>query len=930
MPKNKQNILIILANCNLERDKNNINNIVATISYSDLGQYYTNGLEGRELFEGKYIRTEDTANQEYKSKDYLSVNNPQEIDIKKFLKDLNGNLALGMIRYSAGGAIPVLQIQEKKYVLMIRKQKEASVHGEHLTTASGLSETWEELLNPNLLIGREFLEEVIIFDRNLKNHFNVKLSFDTTMQLSKDKFEEYLRNHKYLGNYSNMQQAEYPYPEKYKKLKELICNRADDDIEEVEIEGNVEALGEDEIILKKELKDEIKKNINNQNNKSSKNIGNNNEDDSDEKIVGKVVIDSAYGAIDLIGMIKISFDKYKSIKSPEDLRILDFDTDEDTGKFLHREIFLVDLDNLKKLIEAKPFDCSIYSVSVNDDKLAANYSKILAHYKCPALSPPLRGTLDSCYNKLKDNSSSNIEFKYDASQQYLVDSVTLMQEIDSEVVSFGQIYQYHYAPVLAYKIATWNSNTKWYQQILMMLSNEPKEVKQIVDKFARILEGMSFEYFSSLPYYTEHFSTHIRNVVWFSYQIMQIDRTNFTELDVLLITLAAMIHDLGQYDPIIHQGSDIARKDPRYLIDVYLTILDHWQKSEDSSPYKYIFTNGNIKDLENKVKLFNDKSKNDIKELNETIKEPNEEIKELNKKITQVFKDEHLTEFSKLVLAIAMYHPKDMVFDGKYRNRRKNSTSNKTFVKNIISLDEVLRLFVKSKQGTDQKLKIRHYIFLASILQLADAIDAWKYRDVSFEVYVQKLRGVMFTKSDAKMKEDALDAWIKDLLIEEVKIEDNNSKYNIIFELDKNIGDAVNAWIKDLLIEEVKIEDNNSKYNIIFKLDKNIGDDLNGTPESDVYRFEQRIKEIFEQRIKEILDEGSVTVDDKTKDWLIKKLDPKSWDLSSYHKGLLKKEILENIGTELELVKPYLNLNGLNIESIKLVDKDNNEISGLK
>ncbi|MEM3186067.1 MAG: hypothetical protein QXQ39_05225 [Conexivisphaerales archaeon] len=894
VPKNKQNILIILAKCNLERDKNNINNIVATISYSDLGQYYTNGLEGRELFEGKYIRTKDTANQEYKSKDFLSVNNPQEIDIKKFLKDLNGNLTLGMIRYSAGGAIPILQIQEKKYVLMIRKQKEASVHGEHLTTASGLSETWEELLNPNLLIGREFLEEVIIFDRNLKNHFNVKLSFDTTMQLSKDKFEEYLRNHKYLGNYSNMQQAEYPYPEKYKKLKELICNRADDDIEEVEIEGNVEALGEDEIILKKELKDEIKKNINNQNDKSSKNIGNNNEDDSDEKIVGKVVIDSAYGAIDLIGMIKISFDKYKSIKSPEDLRILDFDTDEDTGKFSHREIFLVDLDNLKKLIEAKPFDCSIYSVSVNDDKLAANYSKILAHYKCPALSPPLRGTLDSCYNKLKDNSSSNIEFKYDASQQYLVDSVTLMQEIDSEVVSFGQIYQYHYAPVLAYKIATWNSNTKWYQQILTMLSNEPKEVKHIVEKFARILERMSFEYFSSLPYYTEHFSTHIRDVAWFSYQIMQIDRTNFTELDVLLITLAAMIHDLGQYDPIIPWGSDIARKDPRYLIDVYLTILDHWQKSEDSSPYKYIFTNGNIKDFENKVKLFNDKSKNDIKELNETIKEPNEEIKELNKKIKQVFKDEHLTEFSKLVLAIAMYHPKDMVFDGKYRNRRKDSTSNKTFVKNIISLDKVLRLFVKSKQKTNQKLKIDHYIFLASILQLADAIDAWKYRDVSFEVYVQKLRGVMFTKSCAKMKKDAL------------------------FKMKK---DALDAWIKDLLIEEVKINRNDSKYNIIFKLDKNIKKDLNGTPESDVYRFEQKVKEI--------LDKGPVRLDKKTKKWL-KKLDPKSGDPSSYHKDLLKKEILENIGTELELVKPYLNLNGLNIESIKLVDKDNNEISGLK
>ncbi|MEM4091063.1 MAG: hypothetical protein QXQ46_10075 [Thermoplasmatales archaeon] len=858
MPEDKQNIQIILAKCNLERDKNDI---IATISYSDLGQYYTNSLEGRELFEGKYIRTEDTANQKYKSKDFLSVNNPQEIDIKKFLKGLNGNLTLEMLRYSAGGAIPVLVIQKKPYVLMVRKQKEASVHGEHLTTASGLSETWEEVLNPNLLVGREFLEEIIIFDRDFKRHFNIELNFGKNKQLSKDKFEEYLKNHGYLGKCLNTQ--EVPYPDKYDRLKKLIGDKANA-IKEVKIKGNVKALGEDKIVLDENLKGEANEKIKEWLKDRGKNFS-----VYDEKIVGKVVIDSAYGAIDLIGMIKISFKKYKSIKGPEDLRILDFDTDEDTGKFLHREIFLVDLDNLKNLIEGELFDCSIYSVSLHD-KLAANYSLIKGHYKCPALSPPLRGTLDSCYNKLKDNSSSNIGFKYDASQQYLVDSVTLMQEIDSDVVSFGQIYQYHYAPVLAYKIATWNSNTKWYQQILTMLSNEPKEVIYIVEKFARILERMYFEYFSSLPYYTEHFSTHMRNVAWFSYQIMQIDRTNFTELDVLLITLAAMIHDLGQYDPIIPQGSDIGRKDPQYLIDVYLTILKNWYGSEDSSPYERIFIMDDIKDLkEIQVEPLNYDDEKDIERLNEKIKE--------------VFKDKHLTKFSKLVLAIAMYHPKDMVFDKNYRDKREEGSPRKNFVENIISLDKVLELF--------EEPEIDHYILLASILQLADAMDAWKYRDVSFEVYVQKLRGVMSTKLYAK-----------------------------------GIEDAVNAWIKDLLIEEVKIEDNNSKYNIIFKLDKNIGDDLNGTPESDVYRFEQRIKEIFEQRIKEILDEGSVWLDDKTKDWLKKKLDSKSWDLSSYHKGLLKNEILGNIGTELELVKPYLNSNGLTIECVKLVDKDNKEI----
>ncbi|MEM3804002.1 MAG: hypothetical protein QXX17_06285 [Conexivisphaerales archaeon] len=49
--QNKQNILIILAKYNLKRD--NKNNITTIIDHSELGKYYTNYLEGMELFKGK-------------------------------------------------------------------------------------------------------------------------------------------------------------------------------------------------------------------------------------------------------------------------------------------------------------------------------------------------------------------------------------------------------------------------------------------------------------------------------------------------------------------------------------------------------------------------------------------------------------------------------------------------------------------------------------------------------------------------------------------------------------------------------------------------------------------------------------------------------------------------------------------------------------
>ncbi|MDG7049468.1 MAG: hypothetical protein JRM87_04925, partial [Nitrososphaerota archaeon] len=401
----------------------------------------------------------------------------------------------------------------------------------------------------------------------------------------------------------------------------------------------------------------------------------------------------------------------------------------------------------------------------------------------------------------------------------------------------------------------------------------------IVKNFAKILNRMYVEYFASLPYYTEHFSTHIRNVTWFSYKIMQLNRTPFTELDVLLITLAAMIHDLGQFDPEIPHGSDLARKDPRYLIKVYLQILQSWNSCNDcwdknKQQYGYIFGKYKSKDSYQIENI-------DYSKINDITK--------LNNKIKQIFNSTKLTKFAKLILAIAMYHPKDMVFDKGYRQKRMKKLDKSVFVEKIVSLEDILKLIIP-KENED----IEHYKLLASILQLADAMDAWKYRDVSLDVYVQKLRGMMASRPDEKNVKNELNAWIKDLLIDKVGIESKDEENYIIFRLDKEI-----KWDTSALKQESD--------------DKNIKED-----KSDVHKFYKNIVKEVGITVKKEMDKYNFLIEPGSPG--IKENEIKT---RKYFCGLLKKEIIDNTSAELELVKEYLDDNDIKISGIKVFCAEN-------
>ncbi|MGC8618776.1 MAG: hypothetical protein ACP5UZ_08620, partial [Thermoplasmata archaeon] len=203
---------IMTASCKLSANNGKVR---AEISPSKPGCYVAVDGKGRGLFEGTYIGL-----------DLVSVNNPQEIGIKEFLNGIEEELELKVIRFAAGGAIPILKLGDgKNYVVLIRRDENAPVHPQHFTTASGLSETFDELMDPRLIIGREFLKEIAIFacsDEKITKHYNVRLGAEEKEDGYKDIYIKYF-NRYYTGLQSNLPENEedrHPYYDKYQKLKE--------------------------------------------------------------------------------------------------------------------------------------------------------------------------------------------------------------------------------------------------------------------------------------------------------------------------------------------------------------------------------------------------------------------------------------------------------------------------------------------------------------------------------------------------------------------------------------------------------------------------------------------------------------------------------------------------------------------------------------
>lgn len=242
--------------------------------------------------------------------DDIEINHPQEKDIKEFYSGNKQTLTLKDFRVLAGGALPVCILKDKNkkhkpYIIFIRRDQGASNYPGHFTLASGLSESIEEIRNPQMLF-REFYEEIKVFSRDFTIFYNTE-------------------NKNFSKININPQDI---YENKFKSFKDYL--KIPNNIKSKQIKRRIIEIGED--ILK----------INGLNDSNSK------------KNKGHLVLDVISGALDYLGVVE-----FKIEKRSEDLIFIDFEEIENKdrkNRFLLREIFLIDFNNIKKMLEGEFFD----------------------------------------------------------------------------------------------------------------------------------------------------------------------------------------------------------------------------------------------------------------------------------------------------------------------------------------------------------------------------------------------------------------------------------------------------------------------------------------------------------------------------------------------------------------------------------------------
>ncbi len=658
--------------------------------------------KARDIFEGKNLNG-----------DFPSLGIPEETELKKFLSKSTESVEVKAFRYIAGGSLPVLELRNgARYAILIRRDENAPTDSECFTTSTGLCEYPKEWEDPRFTIAREFYEEIQIFSSDLRYHYNPKFKF-----FDEDENEE-------LKKFFGMVTKEYRG--KFKRLKTELGAM---NFCEKDIEASIVQLGTDTMTIKLP-------------NSTSK-----------KTITGQLVLDPVSGALDLVGSVYL---KLCDVDELSQLKIVDFDT-EAQGKFLFREIHLIDGTNLRRLIEGEDFYTSVFIRTYDGSKVIINYIESVKYNKYPRLTAPLRGAMVNCYNLFfsptdQDQQTKEVIWEMEHRLKPLCFSDQLEKSnlgqktfpnssINIEIFKTVNIKSLRYGPS-GYKVQDWEDNLNWKEHIKEMLAAEPKEFKKIVNIFMQALDKFVPEEFASLPYFTEHYSTHVRDVISNAFEIMNLKKELFREVDYLIITLSALIHDLGQFSPEAKHAAVSVRDDPELLEDFYKELIEEWVNLTPNSKY---------------LNLFGKSSTN-----SETKFE--------------------FSKFAGLVLNIAKYHPKAMLFDKEYEERFKTVVGENMYGE---YLEDILKQLLNPGQED-----VNHYLLLASILQIADGIDIQKYRNPSLESFKQKFL-LLIKNKEVEGRTETLNALVKDALIDNVKIEKENDCYWIVFECEKeqNKGD---------------------------------------------------------------------------------------------------------------------------------------------
>jgi len=428
-------------------------------------------------------------------------------------------------------------------------------------------------------------------------------------------------------------------------------------------------------------------------------------------------------------------------------------------------------------------------------------------------------------------------------------------------------------------IRDWRQNDegKWRDHLKRMIRNEVKEVRYIVDLFMDSIDEIYIVHLPQLPTYTEHYMTHSRNVAQLALKLMELNPNSFDEKDVLIICLSALMHDLGQYNPKSSSGEQV-REEAEKGVNSLRQIFDEIIKSFDERV---------------------ERSANNFQEYR------------------NIFKGE---KFKNILFNVAMYHEKIMPFNNDYKMRfkelRRKGYADKEIRK--ITLDRAL------KSSRLRKDEIEHYVGLAAIFQLADALDVQRFRET--------------TMGSVKMR---IAAHLKELgeLMEIKEVDDDltNNAIKAITHLN-----SISHLLKDLLISKVEIERRETSVHIqLNELAENNRGNVSSDIDIALNSMKDYIKEFFRDgepdnifveiiksmnRVKGV---KSVDIDKKKATKLFQRLKKAAHEKTRSYEGSLndlkrfyfdhlrKNYIVDPLLGEFFLVKPDV-MKALKIESSKI------------
>lgn len=317
-------------------------------------------------------------------------------------------------------------------------------------------------------------------------------------------------------------------------------------------------------------------------------------------------------------------------------------------------------------------------------------------------------------------------------------------------------------------INSWEENDegKWFSHIHdRMFRDEIKEFKEIIGLIKEAVDELYIKYFSTVPLYTEHYMTHSRNVINILLRFLELIPNEVDEEDVLYMTVAGLLHDLGQYDPLMphHPRSD-PKETEKALADIFDSVNEILRSKNHEEKYRFLFESDSI--------------------------------------------------FRKKAFLLALYHQKNMPFDEEYREKYRK-------IKNRQLDNETLynRLDREKIFSGDKGMK-EHFLGLAALFKLADGLDVQKYRETTEYSVITRITSVikeskryLLSNNESEFKNSAVQIshLIKDMLISKIMIKRVNEKENrvaVILCEDKSKKEAkyILEMIKENIIPKIYYE----------------------------------------------------------------------------------------------------------------------------